>query len=249
VLLARALSVTREQLIAHPDMKVPTQSAARFEELAARRRLGEPMAYVRGEQEFYGRSFRVGPEVLIPRPDTETLVDVALACLRDRRTPRVLELGTGSGCIAITLQLECNDASVTASDASARALDLARQNARELGARIKFRAGSWFDAVDGSAKFDLIVSNPPYVAAGDPHLDGLAHEPSMALTGGADGLRCLAAIIADAPSHLLGDGWLVLEHGYDQAAAVEGLLLTAGFGAIEAVRDAAGHERVTRARR
>jgi release factor glutamine methyltransferase len=173
----------------------------------------------------------------------------ARACLRDRRTPRVLELGAGSGCIAITLQLERQDASVIATDVSAKALDLARQNARQLGARVEFRTGSWFDAVDGSATFDLVVSNPPYVAAGDPHLDSLAHEPSVALTDGADGLRCLAAIIAGARSHLVEDGWLALEHGYDQATAVGGLLLAAGLGTIEAVRDTAGHERVTRARR
>jgi release factor glutamine methyltransferase len=248
-LLALVLGVARERLIAHPDMTIPAESAARFERLADRRRRGEPLAYLRGEQEFYGRPFRVGPQVLIPRPDTETLVEVALACLHDRRAARVLELGTGSGCIAVTVQLERPDVAVTATDVSPSALDVARWNAQQLGANVEFRTGNWFDAVTASAPFDLIVSNPPYVAAGDPHLGDLAHEPALALTDGADGLRCLITIIGAARQYLFEGGWLALEHGYDQAQAVAELLATAGLREVEVIRDAAGHERVTRARR
>ena len=230
-------------------MTITADTAAHFEALAARRRSGVPLAYLRGEQEFYGRPFSVGPDVLIPRPDTETLIEVTLACLRVRRAPQVLELGTGSGCIAVTLQLERPDTVVTATDISPKALEVARRNAQQMGANVDFRTGSWFDAIDASAQFDLIVSNPPYVAAADPHLADLAHEPSIALTGGADGLSCLAAIIDGARPHLSEGGWLVLEHGYDQAKAVADLMSAAGMEGAEVIRDAAGHKRVTRVRR
>jgi len=248
-LLAHVLGITRERLIAHPETRVAPEAATRFEALAQRRRSGEPLAYLRGEQEFYGRRFSVSPSVLIPRPDTETLIDVALACLREMRQPRVLELGTGSGCIAITLKLECPEGTITATDVSGEALAVAGANARALGAAVEFRVGRWFEAVGTPVRYDLIVSNPPYVAAGDPHLSALTHEPQMALTDGADGLRCLAEIIDTASNHLNDAGWLVLEHGYDQAAAVANLAKEAGLQDIEAVRDTAGHARVTRARR
>lgn len=248
-LLAHVLGITRERLIAHPEACVAAEAATRFEALAQRRRSGEPLAYLRGEQEFYGRRFIVSPAVLIPRPDTETLIDVALVCLRGTRQPRVLELGTGSGCIAITLKLEYPEAKITATDVSVEALAVAEANARALGAPVEFRAGRWFEAVGTPVRYDLVVSNPPYVAAGDPHLSALIYEPSTALTDGADGLRCLAEIIDPATNHLNDGGWLVLEHGYDQAAAVGNLVIEAGMRDIEAVRDAAGHTRVTRARR
>lgn len=248
-LLAHVLGVTRERLIAHPETCVARDAAERFEALARRRHSGEPLAYLKGEQEFYGRRFIVSPAVLIPRPDTETLIDVALACLREMRQPRVLELGAGSGCIAITLKLECPEATITATDVSADALAMAEANARALGAAIEFRAGHWFEAVGTPVRYDLIVSNPPYVAAGDPHLSALTHEPSIALTDGADGLQCLAQIIDTATSHLNDAGWVVLEHGYDQAAAVANLVKAAGLRDVEAIRDTAGHARVTRARR
>jgi release factor glutamine methyltransferase len=248
-LLAHVLGITRERLIAYPETCVAPEVSARFEALAQRRRSGEPLAYLKGEQEFYGRRFIVSPAVLIPRPDTETLIDVALACLREIRQPRVLELGTGSGCIAITLKLECPEAMITAIDVSADALAVAEANARALGGAIEFRAGHWFEAVGTPVRYDLIVSNPPYVAAGDPHLSALTYEPSFALTDGADGLRCLAEIIDTATNHLNDVGWLVLEHGYDQAAAVGKLVKQAGMRDVAAVRDAAGHARVTRARR
>jgi release factor glutamine methyltransferase len=248
-LLAHVLGIAREQLIAHPENCVAPEAATRFEALAQRRRSGEPLAYLRGEQEFYGRRFIVSPAVLVPRPDTETLIDVALTCLRERRQPRVLELGTGSGCIAITLKLECPEAALTATDVSVEALAVAEANARALGASIEFRAGHWFEAVGTPVRYDLIVSNPPYVAAGDPHLSALTAEPSIALTDGADGLRCLAEIIDTATNHLNDLGWLVLEHGYDQAAAVADLVKATGLRDVEVVRDTAGHARVTRARR
>jgi release factor glutamine methyltransferase len=248
-LLAHVLGITRERLIAHPETCVAPEAARRFDALAQRRRGGEPMAYLLGEQEFYGRRFIVSPAVLIPRPDTETLIDVALSCLREMRQPRVLELGTGSGCIAITLKLECPEATITTTDVSVEALAVAGANARALGAAIDFRAGHWFEAVGTPVRYDLIVSNPPYVAAGDPHLGALTYEPSMALTDGADGLRCLAEIIDTASSHLNHAGWLVVEHGYDQAAAVGNLAREAAMRDVEAFRDAAGHARVTRARR
>jgi len=248
-LLADVLGTPRERLIAYPETGVAADAVARFDALAQRWRRGEPMAYLRGEQEFYGRRFGVTPAVLIPRPDTETLVETALDCLKERRSPRVLELGTGSGCIAITLKLECPQATLTATDIAAEALAVARSNARALGADVEFRAGSWFDAVEPAARYDLIVSNPPYIAAADPHLRALAHEPAIALTDGADGVRCLTAIIEAAPYRLNEGGSLVLEHGYDQAAAVEKLVIAAGLRDAVVVRDAAGHQRVTRARR
>ncbi len=247
-LLAYVLQVTREQLITHPDIAVPADQAAQFTVLVQRRRQAEPMAYLLGTQEFYGRQFAVTLDVLIPRPDTETLVDVALECLRDRHAPRVLELGTGSGCVAITLQLERPDARVTATDLSPSAVSIARANARALGATVELRAGHWFDAVETGETFDLIVSNPPYVAVHDPHMDALAHEPSLALTDGADGLRCLSAIVEGAPRYLTERGWLVLEHGFDQGTPVGRMLRAAGLRGVANTRDAAGHERVTRGR-
>jgi [protein release factor]-glutamine N5-methyltransferase (EC 2.1.1.-) len=172
-------------------------------------------------------------------------VAVALECLRPIRAPRVLELGTGSGCIAISVQCERADARVTATDVSAAALAVAQANAQALGATVTFLHGDWYAAVGPGAAFDLIVSNPPYIAAADPHLEALAHEPALALTDGGDGLRCLTALIAGARAHLGAGGWLALEHGFDQAAAVAALMRTAGFAAVDARRDAARHPRVT----
>jgi release factor glutamine methyltransferase len=247
-LLAQVLQVPRERLIAFPETAVPEAARAAFEAMAARRHAGEPLAYLRGAQEFYGRPFRVTPDVLVPRPDTETLVEVALECLRPLQRPRILELGTGSGCIAITLQLERPDARIVATDIAPAALAVARDNARALGAAPEFVLTHWYAAFAPSAEFDLIVSNPPYVAANDPHLADLGHEPSRALTDGADGLQCLSDIIAGARAHLSAGAWLVLEHGYDQAAAVRERLQGAGFGDVASHRDAGGHLRVSRGR-
>lgn len=244
-LLAAILRVTRERLIAFPETAVPPPALATYEALLARRLAGEPLAYLLGEKEFYGRRFAVTRDVLVPRPDTETLVEVALECLTPLTAPRVLELGTGSGCIAITLQLERPDARVVATEVSTAALAVARANARDLDARVTLLPGDWYSAIEPAEPFDLIVSNPPYVAASDPHLDALRHEPAGALTDGADGLRCLSALIAGARAHLRAEGWIALEHGYDQSSAVERLLLDAGFREVAMRRDAGGQPRVS----
>jgi release factor glutamine methyltransferase len=180
--------------------------------------------------------------VLVPRPETELLVELALARLRSRSAPRVLDLGTGSGCIAVTLALECPQADVVAVDRSADALAVAQANARRLGATVEFAQGDWYQAVDG--RFDLVVANPPYVAAADPHLRELRHEPQHALVAGADGLADLRRIVAWAPAHLNFGGSLAVEHGHDQAASLRELLAQAGFVDVETHRDLAGIERV-----
>jgi release factor glutamine methyltransferase len=247
LLLAAAVGTTVERLVARPEQSVDAAAAGRYRALADRRLQGEPIAYLLGEKEFYGRRFEVTPAVLVPRPETELLVDVALARLRTLATPSVLDLGTGSGCIAVTLALECPSARVHAVDRSAEAVTVARRNASRLGARVELAIGDWYAAVE--ARFDLIVANPPYVAAADPHLAALAHEPRQALAAGVDGLDDLRRIVAEAPGHLLAGGWLAVEHGYDQGADVRDLFNRAGFMAIETVRDLAGLERVCVGRR
>jgi release factor glutamine methyltransferase len=247
-LLAHSLGVSRERLIAFPEVDVPPAAAQAYGTLTERRRAGEPLAYLRGVQEFYGREFRVTPDVLVPRPDTETLVERALDCLRGLTAPRVLDLGCGSGCIAVTLKLERPDAVVTATDLSAAALEVAAGNAAALGASVDCRRGDWYAALEAGDTFDLIASNPPYIAAGDAHLPALRHEPALALTDGGDGLRHLSQLIDGARRHLRSDGWLLLEHGFDQADAVAARLKGAGFRTIEAVRDSGGHWRVACAR-
>ncbi len=242
-LLASVLEQRREMLIAFDERSVSAADAGRFERLASRRRASEPLAYVLSEQEFYGRAFVVTPDVLIPRPETELLVEVVLQRMRDTDRPRLLDLGTGSGNIAITLACERPDAQILAVDVSETALKLAQLNAERLGARVEFALGGWFDAVAG--EFDAIVANPPYVADGDPHLEELRHEPPEALRAGADGLSCLRPIIAGAPAHLAQGGWLMVEHGHDQATAVRDLFGAAGLTSIASARDLAGIERVT----
>ncbi|MCU0768972.1 MAG: peptide chain release factor N(5)-glutamine methyltransferase [Burkholderiaceae bacterium] len=222
-LLAQSLGVSRERLIAFPEADVVPAAAQAFGSLAARRRAGEPLAYLRGVQEFYGRAFRVTP-------------------------PRVLDLGCGSGCIAVTLKLERPDAHVTATDLSTEALAVATGNAAALGAAIDFRQGDWYAALDAGDSFDLIASNPPYIAAGDAHLPALRHEPALALTDGGDGLRHLTQLIGGARRHLHSGGWLLLEHGFDQADAVAEHLQGAGLRGIERVRDSGGQWRVACAR-
>lgn len=246
-LLARQLGVARERLIAQPEQRVAAEDIRGFAQLAERRRQGEPLAYLLGEKEFYGRMFAVSPAVLIPRPETELLVEAALR-LGPRDKARVLDLATGSGCIAITLALGRTEWRVTATDLSSEAIDIARRNADRLQAdNVEFRRGDWFSAV-GDARFDLIVSNPPYVAIGDSHLDALRFEPLAALIAEEDGLMCLRTIIAAAPSHLMSGGWLVLEHGYDQANAVRDLFAVHGWRNVQTETDRAGLERVTYAR-
>ncbi len=241
-LLSYVLGVPIETLIAHPEHQVDGQAVARFSQLAARRAQGEPVAYLIGEKEFYGRPFRVTPVVLIPRPETELLVQLALDRLRGLRAPRVLDLGAGSGCIAVTLALECPGASVIAVDRAREALAVAQENAERFGARIECLCSDWFDAVSG--RFDVIVANPPYVATGDAHLPALRHEPARALVAGDDGLAELRRIAAGAAPHLHADGWIGVEHGHDQGQAVRELFVRAGFTTIETHRDSAGIERV-----
>jgi len=242
LLLGCALGVPIESLIARPERAVDGQAAARFATLVARRAGGEPVAYLLGEKEFYGRRFAVAPAVLVPRPETELLVQLALQCLRARPAPRVLDLGTGSGCIAVTLALECPAAAVVAVDCSADALAVAGSNAQRLGAAIEFVLGDWYGNVRG--RFDLIVANPPYVAAADPHLRELRHEPRHALVAGDDGLADLRRIVAGAPAHLNCGGSLAVEHGHDQGAGVRRLFAQAGLVGVETHRDLAGIERV-----
>ena len=246
-LLAHQLGVARERLVTRPEQRVAPADMHGFAQLVERRKHGEPLAYLLGEKEFYGRMFAVSPAVLIPRPETELLVEIVLTFgLRD--DAYVFDLGTGSGCIAITLALERAAWQITATDMSQQAIGVARGNAQKWQARnVTFRHGSWFSGVPDQ-RFDLIVSNPPYVAVGDPHLDALAFEPMPALVAEGNGLACLQMIIERAPSHLVPGGFLVLEHGHDQADAVRDLFATRGWCDMRTEVDLAGIERVTLAR-
>lgn len=233
----------RAWLLAHDSDSLPGDVADRLERLIQRRLAGEPIAYITGFKEFFGLRLHVDARVLDPRPDTETLVEWALERLAEGQPARVLDLGTGSGAVALALQHQRPSWQVTAVDASAEALTVASANARRLGLPVQFVRSHWMDAVPGP--FELIVSNPPYVADGDPHLAALTHEPLSALTSGADGLDDIRQIIAQAPSRLAPGGWLLLEHGWDQAAPVQALLRSAGFAQVQSRRDLAGIERCT----
>ena len=228
----------RAWLIAHGDDALSNAQSEHFSALCARRAAGEPVAYLTGHKGFYGLNLQVDARVLDPRPDTETLVDWALECLTGHTAPRVLDLGTGSGAIALALAQARPDATVLAVDASADALAVARANGERLRLPVQFTQSDWFSEVQGA--FDLIVSNPPYIAEHDPHLPALRHEPLAALVAGADGLRDLRAIAAAAPAHLTPGGWLLLEHGWDQAEAVQALLRAQGFEAVQTRNDLAG---------
>ena len=232
----------RAWLLAHDDDALPADAATRLHALATRRLAGEPMAYLTGEKHFHGLRLQVDARVLDPRDDTETLVDWALALLPPDAPRRVLDLGTGSGAIALAIAHARPRARVTATDASADALAVARANAGRLGLALELRHGDWLAPL-ADERFDLIVSNPPYIAEGDAHLPALAHEPRGALVSGADGLDDLRRIVATAPAHLAPGGWLLLEHGWDQAAAVRALLADAGFAQVQSRRDLAGIER------
>ena len=251
VIVAHLLGVNRAYLAAHP-MRVLTETEdARVDLFVAQRAIGHPVAYLLGKREFYSRDFLVGPDVLIPRPETETLVEAALEVCRPRvggGQLRVLDLGTGSGAIALTLACERPGLNVVATDTSEAALATAAANAKALGceAPVEFLHGAWYAPL-GGRRFDLIVSNPPYIAACDPHLaqGDLRFEPVTALCdGSADGLDSLRAIVAGARAHLNPGGRLLLEHGYDQGAAVAQLLADAGFGSRVAIPDLAGIPRV-----
>lgn len=244
ILLRHLLGCTATDIAAHPERVLDGSQSSRYAELVARRAAGEPIAYLIGHREFHGREFRVTPVVLIPRPETELLVEVAMAKLGGMARPRILDLGAGSGCVAITLALEAH-ADVTTADISTEALAVARDNAARLGAAVDFIESDWFAAVEG--EFDLIVGNPPYIAEGDVHLarGDLRFEPPRALASGTDGLDAIRRIVADAPRYLVPGGWLFLEHGYDQADGVRCLLAEAGFTSIEQHRDLAGIVRVS----
>jgi release factor glutamine methyltransferase len=239
-------SQDRAWLLAHDRDLIDAPDQARFAALVARRTAGEPLAYLTGQREFFGLTLTVDPRVLIPRPDTETLVSWALELLpqvpndtTETAPPwQALDLGTGSGAIALALKAQRPQLQVHALDQSEGALAVARKNAEQLGLEVYFGQGSWLDGVQ--ERYQLIVANPPYIADADPHLAALRHEPLQALTSGADGLSDLRTIVAAAPACLQPGGWLLLEHGYDQAGSVQRLLHAAGFTQVQSRLDLAG---------
>ena len=246
LLLLHALArpaTDRAWLLAHDDEAMAPQAVQAFQACCERRAAGEPLAYIVGSREFFGLELHVDARVLVPRPDTETVVEWSLEVLADTAAPRVVDLGTGSGAIALAIAHRRADAQVEAVDASADALAVASENARRLSLPVRFTHGEWLAGCGGP--YDLIVSNPPYVAEGDEHLPALRHEPLQALVAGADGLDDIRAIVEQAPRRLASNGWLLLEHGWDQSTAVRGLLQTAGFADVGSRRDLAGIERCT----
>ncbi|MES2935582.1 MAG: peptide chain release factor N(5)-glutamine methyltransferase [Pseudomonadota bacterium] len=251
LLLSHVLGLSRIELITQSERVISATEAAQLDALFQRRIDGEPMAYILGQREFYGLMFHVSPAVLIPRPDTELLVELALQRLPPSGS--VVDLGTGSGAIAVVLAQQRPDAAVTALDLSAAALDIARANASRHGTQVRFLQSDWYSALQqqNCEKFDLIVANPPYIVQGDIHLSqgDLRFEPIDALTDHADGLSALRRIITDAPQHLAADGWLLMEHGYDQAAAVRQLLTVQGFREAQSWHDLSDIQRVSGARR
>lgn len=238
----------RAWLIAHDSDTMPADAAARWTALLQRRQAGEPVAYLLGEKEFGGLTLQVDARVLVPRPDTEVLVDWAIELLHGELAgidaPEVVDLGTGSGAIALAVSRAQPRCRMTATDASAAALAVARVNAERLGLSIETACGSWWSAVQGR-RFALALSNPPYIAAGDDHLGALRAEPLSALTPGTTGLEALLEIIANAPAQLLSEGWLLLEHGFDQAEAVRAALQAQGFKRIGTRHDLADLPRCT----
>ena len=248
LIVAWQVGQSRSWVIAHDDAVLDAQRADALDAAFARRAAGEPLAYLLGEKEFHGLLLRVDANVLVPRPDTELLVDWALELLAGMAAPRVVDLGTGSGAIALAVKRAHPEAIVLATDTSRAALDVARSNAQRLALDVAFAQGSWWSALTGQ-RFDLILSNPPYIAGGDPHLAALNHEPTLALTPGGDGLGALREIIAGTAVHLARGGWLLLEHGYDQADAVRALLRERGFADITTRHDLGDQPRCTGARR
>ena len=249
ILLCHALGISRVGLITQSERELGADEAARLAALVQRRLDGEPIAYIVGQREFFGLPFQVSPAVLIPRPDTELIVELTLERLPARG--RLLDMGTGSGAIAVAVAHTRPDAQVSALDVSDDALAVARANADANSARVRFLRSDWFAALGDEEVFDVVASNPPYIASGDEHLaqGDLRFEPVDALTDHADGLSDLRTIIAGAARHLVAGGWLLLEHGYDQAAAVRTLLAEAGYLEAQSWRDLAGIERVSGGRR
>ena len=244
VLLTHALGLSRIQLITQSERELTPDEADQVSRLLSRRIAGEPIAYIVGEREFYGLPLQVTPAVLIPRPETELLVDLAVERAPDRA--HILDMGTGSGAIAIAIAYQRSDAAVTALDVSPAALDIARSNAARHQVDVEFLCSDWYVAL-GQRRFDLILSNPPYIAAGDHHLvqGDLRFEPVDALTDQADGLSALRRIAERAARHLVPGGWLLMEHGYDQSVAVRDLIAAHGFEQVQSWTDLAGIERVS----
>ncbi|CAG0976342.1 Release factor glutamine methyltransferase [Burkholderiales bacterium] len=247
LLLAHVAGQPKSWVVAHPEARLPGAMVRAFRELCARRLAGEPVAYLIGRREFFGLSLASTPAALIPRPDTELLVELALARIDAHGLTRVLDLGTGTGAIALAIAHARAQVDLTAAELDPEALALARQNARELGLdKLRLVASDWYQTLP-QERWELIVANPPYIAAGDPHLlqGDLRFEPRAALTPGGDGLDALRAIIAGAPAYLTPDGTLLVEHGWDQGVAVRTLFGAAGFTDISTRRDLGGQERVT----
>jgi len=240
LLLAAAAGISQTTIIAHPERALAPEASASYLKLLERRKVGEPVAYILGRQEFYGLELEVGPGALIPRPESELIVDLALQL----SFSSVVDLGTGSGAIAIAIKHERPDARMVATDFSAAALAVARRNAEKHGLQIDFRHGSWLEPLAGE-RFDLIVANPPYVAEGDHHLRQLGFEPQEAIIGGADGLDGIREIAREAPRHLLPGGRLLVEHGMGQEQAVRAVLDRAGLEDIGNWPDLARIPRVT----
>ena len=248
LLLGEALARPRSWLLAHGEHSIDTAQALRFDAHCARRAAGEPVAYLLGEKEFHGLMLRVDHDVLVPRPDTETLVDWALELLPAALSSQaVVDLGTGSGALALALAHARPDARICALDVSRAALKVARANGERLGLAVEWLHSDWWAAL-GGRRFDMVVSNPPYIAADDPHLPALRHEPGLALTPGGDGLDALRTLIAGAPAHLQPEGWLLVEHGHDQAEAVRALMHSHGFTAATTRNDLAGLPRCSAGR-
>lgn len=249
LLLAQVLQKPRSWLYAHADDALAEDRIAAFDALLARRIAGEPVAYLVGTRGFWSLDLAVTPAVLVPRPETELLVELALSRIPQDVEVDIADLGTGSGAIALTLAHERPHARVLATDASADALAVARGNAQRLGlANVRFAQGDWCAAL-GEARFDLIASNPPYIAVGDPHLLDLRFEPELALSSGPDGLDAIRTIVRDAPTHLKSGGWLLFEHGFEQGDAARALLLAAGYAEVFTHTDLEGRDRVSGGRR
>lgn len=243
LILCHHLKLSRETLITHPQQCVESRREEEFWDLVQKVQNGFPVPYVIGHQPFWNSDFIVTPDVLIPRPDTETLIEVALKHLSKIEHPSILELGTGSGAIAITLAQERPDAQVLATDISVSALRVARENATRLNTPVTFLKSDWFDSIAGN--FDCVVSNPPYIHPQDEHMATLKYEPRLALTDDIDGLSCIRLIAQDAKKHLKDNGFLIFEHGYDQAVACRDILRGNGYKNIQTIRDLAGNDRVT----
>lgn len=247
LMLCAIVKQSRTWLQTHDDAPLSASQSALWALWLGRRAAGEPLAYVLGEKEFHGLMLQVSADVLVPRADTETLVDWALellACSPSEPTPDVVDLGCGSGAVALAVKHAHTAANLTAVDASLAALRIAKANAARLALDVRFLLSNWWSALAGQ-KFQLALSNPPYIAEDDPHLDALQHEPRMALTSGPNGLDALTQLVSLAPAHLHPGAWLLLEHGHTQAAAVHGLLAQYGFQHRETRRDLGGNARCT----